>query len=638
MNKRLIFSVSNFLKTRFSFCFNYCSKSTQGEAIQAQNLTFTACIKILQSCSQEMDLSGGTQLHTHMFKSGFFNSSALSTTSLINMYSKCSASISDALSVFLASGYVDNVFVYNAIISGFISHDLPKEALQFYNEMRMIGLIPDKFTFPSAIKACLDISQVKRIHGLVFKLGLEFDFYVGSSLVHSYLKCGSSTDALDVFDELPERDVVIWNAMINGFSQTGELDKSLEVFRRMVEDGIIPNRFTVTGILSIFATAGDVHSGRAIHGFVIKMGYDLAIAISNALIDMYGKCKCIMDAVRVFTSMLEKDILSWNSIISVHEQCGEHEETLRLFEKMLCANVLPDLVTIASVLPACAHLAQLMLGRKIHGHMTINSLGKKGSDGEFNDVHISNAVMDMYAKCGSLREAGLVFNRMIHRDVASWNIMIMGYGMHGYGNEALALFSSLVEEQELEPDEVTFVGILSACSHAGFLTQGYQLLLQMQPKYNILPTIEHYTCVIDMLGRAGRLEEAYELLLKMPYEANPVVWRSFLAASRKHGNSDFAEIAAEKVFELEPEHCGNYVILSNIYGASGRFKEVLGVRHTMKEQDVRKMPGCSWIELNNGVHVFVTLDRNHPEQLQIYAALHSLTSNIPNLLSSSLSL
>lgn len=303
---------------------------------------------------------------------------------------------------------------------------------------------------------------------------------------------------------------------------------------------------------------------------------------------------------------------------------GEHEETLRLFEEMLRADVLPDLVTIASVLPACAHLAQLMLGRKIHGHMIINGWGKDGLGGEFDDIHINNAVMDMYAKCGSLREASLVFDKMIRRDVASWNIMIMGYGMHGFGNEALALFYGLGEAQ-LEPDEVTFVGILSACSHAGFLRQGYKLLMQMQPNYNILPTIEHYTCVIDMLGRAGRLEEAYELLLKMPYEANPVVWRAFLAASRMHGNSDFSEIAAEKVFELEPEHCGNYVILSNIYGASGRFKEVLGVRHTMKEQDVRKMPGCSWIELSNGVHVFVTLDRNHPEELQIYAVLHSLT-------------
>lgn len=571
-----------------------------------------------------MDLRGGKQLHAHMLKAGFFDSSALSTTSLINMYSKCSASISDALSVFLASGYVDNVFVYNAIISGFISHDLPKEALQFYNEMRMMGLIPDKFTFPCAIKACMDTSQVKSIHGMVFKLGLEFDFYVGSSLVHSYLKCGLSTEALVVFDELPERDVVIWNAMINGFSQTGELDKSLEIFTRMVEDGVIPNKFTVTGILSVFATIGEVHNGRAIHGFVIKMGYDFATAISNALIDMYGKCKCKMDAVCVFTSMLEKDILSWNSIICVHEQRGEHEETLRLFEEMLRADVLPDLVTIASVLPACAHLAQLMLGRKIHGHMIINGWGKDGLGGEFDDIHINNAVMDMYAKCGSLREASLVFDKMIRRDVASWNIMIMGYGMHGFGNEALALFYGLGEAQ-LEPDEVTFVGILSACSHAGFLRQGYKLLMQMQPNYNILPTIEHYTCVIDMLGRAGRLEEAYELLLKMPYEANPVVWRAFLAASRMHGNSDFSEIAAEKVFELEPEHCGNYVILSNIYGASGRFKEVLGVRHTMKEQDVRKMPGCSWIELSNGVHVFVTLDRNHPEELQIYAVLHSLT-------------
>ncbi|KAI5650128.1 hypothetical protein M9H77_36133 [Catharanthus roseus] len=618
MNKRLLFSTIKHLNTNFP-----CSLNFSSESFHAPNLTFTACIKLLQSCAQETDLKGGKQIHAHMLMTGYFHSSPLSTTSLINMYSKCSASISDALSVFLASNHGENAFVYNSIISGCISHDLPKQALQLFNKMRMVGLVPDKFTLPCVIKGCLNIFDVESIHGLTFKLGLEFDFYVGSSLVHSYLKYGFSLEALEMFDELPERDVVIWNAMINGLSRIGALGKALEVFRRMVENEVVPNRFTVTGILSVFSIAGEVYNGRVMHSFVIKMGYDSGIAVSNALIDMYGKCKCVADALSVFSLMIEKDIFSWNSIICVHEQCGEHEKTLRLFRRMLCANAQPDLVTIASVLPACARLAQLMLGRKIHGHMIVNGLGKDGLDGEFDDIPISNAVMDMYAKCGSLREARLVFDKMTCRDVASWNIMIMGYGMHGFGNEALDMFYSM-SKVELMPDEVTFVGVLSACSHAGFVRQGHELFMQMLPKYKILPTIEHYTCVIDMLGRAGRLDEAYGLLSTMPQEANPVVWRAFLAGSRVHGNSDFAEIAAQKVFELEPEHCGSYVMLSNVYGAFGRYEEVVGVRHTMREQDVKKTPGCSWIELSNGVHVFVTLDRNHPEELQIYAVLKSL--------------
>lgn len=562
-----------------------------------------------------------------MLITGFFHSSPLSATSLINMYSKCSISISDALSIFLASPHCQNVYAYNAIIAGFISHDLPNKVLEFYFNMRMVGLIPDKFTFPCLIKACCHAMDVEKIHALVFKLGLEFDLYVGSALVHGYLRVGLlSSEALKVFDELPERgDVVIWNAMINGFAQLGEIDKPLGIFRRMVENRVVPNRFSVTGILSVLAVAGEIYNGRVIHGFVIKMGYDSGVAVANALIDMYGKCKFVMDASKVFDSTLEKDIFSWNSIICVHGQCGEHEETLRQLENMLHAGVQPDLVTVASVLPACAHLTALMRGREIHRYVIVYGLGKSGVYGGHNNIYINNAVMDMYAKCGSLREARLVFDKMSHRDVASWNIMIMGYGMHGFGNEALDMFH-IMSKTELKPDEVTFVGVLSACSHAGFVTWGREYLASMQPKYGVFPTIEHYACVIDMLGRAGQLEEAYELLSTMPYEANPVVWRAFLAASQLHGNSDLAEVAAHQIFKLEPEHCGSYVMLSNIYGASGRYDEVFGLRHTMRQQDVKKIPGCSWIELSNGVHVFVTRDQNHPEGIEIYAGLGSLTA------------
>ncbi|KAL3504856.1 hypothetical protein ACH5RR_034697 [Cinchona calisaya] len=626
MNKAFVFFPSKFLKRAphfFPSSHNFSSKPIQ---IQPPNLTLTACIRLLQSCSDQRDLKGGQQLHAHMLIAGFFHSSPLPTTSLINMYSKCSISISDALSVFLLSTHYQNVFAFNAIIAGFVSHDLSDEVLDFYNEMRMIGLVPDRFTFPCVIKACCDVMDVGKIHGLVFKLGLEFDLYIGSALVHAYLRVAFSSEALRVFDDLPDRDdVVIWNAMINGFAQAGEVDKAMEVFQMMAENGVVPNRFSVTGILSVFAMVGEIYNGRLIHGFVIKMGYDSSVAVLNALIDMYGKCEHVVDAVMVFDSMVEKDMFSWNSIICVHEQCGDHEGTLRFLRKMLHASFQPDFVTIASVFPACAHLAALMHFREIHGYMIVNGSGNFGIYGGQDNIYINNAVMDMYAKCGSLREARFVFDKMSHRDAASWNIMIMCYGMHGFGNEALNMFYSM-SKAELKPDEVTFVGVLSACSHAGFVRQGRDFLASMQSKYGVLPTIEHYTCVIDMLGRAGQLEDAYELLSTMPYEANPVAWRACLAASQLHGNSDLSEVAAQQIFELEPEHCGSYVMLSNIYGASGRYKEVFGLRSTMRQQDVKKTPGCSWIELSNGVHAFVTRDRNHPEEYEIYAGLDSLTA------------
>ncbi|KAK3017869.1 hypothetical protein RJ639_004817 [Escallonia herrerae] len=262
---------------------------------------------------------------------------------------------------------------------------------------------------------------------------------------------------------------------------------------------------------------------------------------------------------------------------------------------MLRAGVRPDLVTMTTILPACAHLAALKVGREVHGYMITNGLGMDFSDKKVGDGYINNAVMDMYAKCGNLRDARLIFDKMSYKDEASWNIMIMGYGMHGFGKEALDMFYSMSEEG-MKPGEVTFVGVLSACGHGGLLRQGREFLVQMQPKYGVTPMIEHYTCVIDMLGRAGKLEEAYELVFTMPIEANPVVWRAFLAACQLHGYTALAEVAAQKISELEPAHCGSYVLMSNVYGTVGRYQEVSEVRYTMTQQNVQKAPGCSWIE------------------------------------------
>ncbi|XP_057499564.1 pentatricopeptide repeat-containing protein At3g14730 [Actinidia eriantha] len=589
----------------------------------------TTLIASLQACAQNKNLTKGKEIHAYMLTHGFLTS-PLSLTSLINMYSKCNK-ITDALAVFDdGSTQNQNVFAYNAIVAGFVHNDIPKSALESYWGMRSVGVMPDKFTFPCVIKACSDLKNIletRKIHGLLFKFGLELDVFVGSALVHLYLRFGFTEDAHQVFDELPGRDVVLWNAMVNGFAQIGQFGRAMEVCRKMGEEGVVPSKFTVTGMLSVFTMMGDLNNGRAIHGFAIRMAHDSGVAVLNALIDMYGKCQRVEDALRIFEMMPEKDIFSWNSILCVHEQCGDHDGTLRLFDRMLRAGVKPDLVTVTTVLPACARLAALMHGKEIHSYMIVNGLEEGGDDEDIDDVYVTNAVMDMYAKCGNMREARLIFDKMSYKDAASWNIMIMGYGTHGFGGEVLDLFSSMREAQ-LKPDEVTFVGVLSACSHAGLVSQGQEFLAQMQSQYGVVPTIEHYTCVIDMLGRAGQLKEAYELAATMPIEANPVVWRALLAACRIHGNAALAEVAAREVLELEPEHCGSYVLMSNVYGAFGRYEEVSEVRHTMRQHNVRKTPGCSWIELSDGVHVFVTGDRTHSEDYLIYVVLNSLNARL----------
>ncbi|XP_062101399.1 pentatricopeptide repeat-containing protein At3g14730 [Humulus lupulus] len=586
------------------------------------------CIALLQASANEKNLIRGKQVHSYMLTNGFLNSPP-SITSVINMYSKCQR-MNDAVSVFNHPSDEDrNVFAFNAVIAGFIANERSRDGLEFYRRMREVGVVvPDKYTFPCVIRACCDLMEVRKIHGLLFKLGLELDIFVGSALVNTYLKFGLMEDAQEVFVGMPEKDVVSWNAMVNGYAQIGCFDEALEIFRIMSKEGVVPSNYTVTGVLSIFAVTGDIYNGRAVHGFVVKMGYDSGVTVLNALIDVYGKCKCTKDALDIFEMMDEKDIFSWNSIISVHEQCGDHDGTLRLFDQMLRVGVLPDLVTITTVLPACSNLAALMHGREIHGYMIRKSLGNNGDQHNgIDDVLINNALMDMYAKCGSMRIALKIFDKMSNKDTASWNIMIMGYGMHGNGNEALNMFARMCEAN-FKPDEVTLVGVLSACNHAGLLTQGREFFTRMTTKYSVAPTIEHYTCVVDMLGRAGKLKEAYEIVVTMPIEANPVVWRALLAACRLHGDADLARIAAQRVIELEPGHCGSYVLISNIYGVDGQYEEVSEVRQTMRQQNVKKTPGCSWIELKDGVHTFVTGDRGHPGAHLIYAELNSLTARL----------
>ncbi|CAH9058814.1 unnamed protein product, partial [Cuscuta europaea] len=341
-------------------------------------------IASLQACANQRNLKTGKQLHTHMLVTSLVNFSPVCITSLINMYSKCNPnSMSDAFSVFSTSPpHARNVFVHNALIAGFTSHDLPNAVLQIYLDMRVLGLVPDKFTFPCVIKAASysnNLICMKSIHGLVFTFGLDFDSFVGSALVHSYLTFGLTEDAEEVFDELSLRDdVVLWNAMINGYSQTGNFDKAMEVFTwMMTDDGVSPNRFTITGVLSALSNIeSSVHKGREMHGFIKRKGYDEgSVAVSNALIDMYGKCKRASDALGVFEMMCEKDIFSWNSILCVHEQCGDSEGTIRLFKQMLCAaQTPPDLVTVTTVLPACSHLAALRHGKEIHAYMIVTML------------------------------------------------------------------------------------------------------------------------------------------------------------------------------------------------------------------------------------------------------------------------
>ncbi|WOL08525.1 hypothetical protein Cni_G17278 [Canna indica] len=575
----------------------------------------------LQLFAGRRNLPKARELHARLLATGL-HASPFAVSALISLYSKC-ARPADALSVFLsAPSDSSNLFVWNATIAALASNGLPADALRLFRQLSSEpGLAPDEFTYPCAIGACSDLGasdEVRKIHAALLKAGFDAEMFTASALVHAYLKMGLSDEAERVFDELPHRDVVLWNALVNGFAQLGHFSRSLDYFHRMVGEGMVPSKFTVTGVLSVFTARADIRNGRKIHAFVIKMGFDNEIPVSNSLIDLYGKCHTLEEAEGIFESMKEKDVLSWNSMICACNFSAHHAKTLHLFCRMRCNAVMPDAVTIAAVLPACSQLAALRLGKVIHGLAIVS-----GMNFSKDDVFVSNALTDMYAKCGALEEARLLFNGMLVRDVASWNIIIDAYGSHGRGAEAVELFEQMVTSG-LVPDEVTFVGVLSACSHAGLVGLGKELLQRMEAEFGVAPVMEHYACVVDMLGRVGLLEEAKGVAEKAG-SSGAGVWRTYLAACRMHGEAAQASEAAERIMEMEPLGSGSYVLLANTLGGSGKFNDLAEVRGEMKRKGVRKAPGCSWVEVEGSrMHVFVAGDQDHPEAEEIYTTLHGL--------------
>ncbi|CAK9184313.1 unnamed protein product [Ilex paraguariensis] len=422
--------------------------------------------------------------------------------------------------------------------------------------MHLLGLKGDCFTYPFVLKSCADLARVglgKCVHGLSLRTGLEFDMYVGTSLIAMYVKCGELSDAHKLFNEMPVRDVSSWNALIAGHMKDGK------------------------------------------------------ISVAE---DLFGK-------------MSNRNIVSWTAIISGYTQNGLADRALGLFDEMLQedSEVKPNWVTIMSVLPACAHSAALECGRRIHKYASEIGLDFHSS--------VETALAAMYARCGSLVDARSCFDRIRQNEksLVTWNTMITAYASHGHGPEAVSTFEDMIRDG-IQPDAITFTGLLSGCSHSGLVDIGLKYFDCMSKVYFVEPKHENYACVVDLLGRAGRLVEAYDLISQMPMQAGPSIWGSLLAASRSHRNLEIAEIAARKLFVLEPDNSGNYVLLSNMYADVGMWEEVNNLRTLLKLQCVKKSPGCSWIEINGKAHLFLGGDLSHPQAKEICALLEALPEKI----------
>ncbi|OVA14619.1 Pentatricopeptide repeat [Macleaya cordata] len=482
-----------------------------------------------------------------------------------------------------------NQFTWNTIIRGFSISQNPQKAIPVFIQMCRKSIEPESFTYAFVLKACAKMHAFetgKSVHAVALKSGYGSHLFVGNTAIHIYSSCGDLDSARKVFDEMSNPNVVTWNAVISGYVQNGLADEGLRVFDLMWLEGIKPNDITIIGVVSACAQKKELELGRWIHAYVNNniSEFETNINVGTALIDMYGKCKQMDLARQVFQMMRRRDIGVWNALIGGYVSNGCFIEALDLFGELELNGLDPDETTFVSMLCACGHLGDLNIGKKIH-------LYAEDKCFVFNAI-LGTALVDMYSKCGCIIEAQKVFDRISERDVMTWTSMIGGLAVHGYAQDALDLFLVMLDTG-LRPDGITFVGVLCACSHAGFVDQGLHYFESMRKEYNISPKIEHYGCIIDLLSRSGRLVEAYEIICSMEIRPNPIVWRALLSACRLHSNVELAEAAIENLFKLESDLCADYVLLSNIYASKGSWDDVEKIRRKMEEGGLRKIPGLS---------------------------------------------
>ncbi|KAJ0531324.1 putative tetratricopeptide-like helical domain superfamily [Helianthus annuus] len=534
---------------------------------------------------------------------------------LISIYTRFNL-LTDAQKVFqsVPNEHLFNTIIWNSMLRANVTNGDCQEALRVYTQMRNFGTLADEFTFPLILRACAVMGQRKScalVHCHALLMGFQDNLYVANELLAAYGKLGQMGVARQVFDEMIVRSCISWNTMVSGFAFNYDCDGAVEMFKRMEVDGWEPNLVTWTSLLSSHSRCGyyleTLRLYNVMRSKVLEAAEKLFTEIKNkslvswnALISLYAQVGLCDAAFSTFLNLknskkhLVPNVISWSAVINGFASNGRPDESLKLFRKMQLAKVNPNVITISTILSVCADLSAIVFGKEMHGYIIRNLMNA--------DLLVVNGLINMYAKCGILKAAYITFKNIKHKDLCSWNTMIKGYGMHGFGKRALEIFKQMINDGN-KPDGVTFISLLSACSHAGLVNDGSKLFEQMKPEFGIEPEIEHYACMVDLLGRAGLFKEASEVAKKMPLQPNVCVWGALLNSSRMHKSSDLDERLVSKILELSSE-TGNYMLMSNIYAQSGQWEESAKVRVSARERGLTKTRGQSWIELNKRVRVF----------------------------------
>lgn len=467
----------------------------------------------------------------------------------------------------------------------------PQDALLLYNQMVLHHTSHNHFTFTHALIASSSLHALHKtleIHARAIKSGHYSDIFIQNTLLHSYVVENNIVFAKSVFKSISSPDVVSWTSIISGLSKCGFDEEAIGEFLSM---DVKPNTSTLVSVVSACCGLRAVRFGKAIHGYSLRSMDGDNIILDNALLDFYVKCGYLVSAKYLFMKMFRRDVISWTTMVGGLAQGGLCEEAVEVFQAMVKGGeAVPNEVTLVNVLTACSSLSALNLGRWVHSYISIRY-------DLVVDGNVGNALINMYAKCSDMYMAVRVFNELTHKDMISWSTIIGGMAMNGHGMHALQFFS-LMLVHGVSPDDVTFIGLLSACSHAGLVEQGLIFFKAMNDVYGIAPQMQHYACMVDMYGRAGLLEEAEAFIRGMPMEAEGPIWGALLNACKIHGNEKMFGQINQSLRNAKGVSIGTLALLSNTYASSNRWDDANKVRDMMRDMGLKKMSGCSWIEVD----------------------------------------
>lgn len=579
------------------------------------------CSVILEACTTVEERRRGEQVHGFVVKSGL-QDNVFVATSLVSMYSK-SDCLGNAEKVFNDMDYKD-VQCLNYMILEYGKAGCGGKAIGVFIDLLSSDLDPNDYTFTNLISACsgdVGVHEGRQLHGLAVKYGIMGETSIGNAVITMYGKQGMIEEAKTMFYALDDRNLISWTALLSMYVKNGHVDIAMDVFLEMLDLGIYCDSSCLCTVLDACSECRNLELGCQIHACVIKLGYYSGVHVGTALIDIYAKCGNLQSARLVFDGLSGKTTASFNAVLAGFMESHIHveEDPMVLFNQSRYAGISPDSITFSRLLSLSAEEACLVRGKSLHSYSIKAGL-------EANST-VGNALITMYAKCGSIEEAFQMFNGINGRDCVSWNAIISAYALHGEGNKALFLFENMKEEG-FAPDGITLLAILQACSYSGLWETGLCLFNEMEPKYGTRSVIEHFGCMVDLLARAGKFSEAIDFINRSPFPDSPMLWRTLVNVCMLCGNLNFGILASKRLLELEPDEAGSYILVSNMYAGGGMFDEAAKVRTVMNDLKVNKEAGCSWIEVDNKFHYFVASDMDHPKSDEIYEKLNLLKIQI----------